>query len=82
MGRTPRNRLVRVVLKEPRDGRTEFYFGSFKAIFERFSPEDVGTTLYYIYHYGQMISADKPLVTERATISYVHFERAKQQRTT
>lgn len=71
-----RNRLVKVVLREPYHGRTEWYFGSMKAIFGELPPEVVGTTLYYIYHYAKFISAEQPLETERATISYVTFTRA------
>lgn len=80
MSRMTKGRLVRVVLKEPVDGRTEWFFGSMKAIFDTLAPEQVGTTLYYIYHYAQFISAEKPLVTDRATISYVNFTRSCRDR--
>lgn len=80
MLRTTKGRLVKVVLKEPVGDVREFYFGSLKAIFDMLTPEQVGTTLYYIYHYAKFISADNPLVTDRATITYVQFARAKREK--
>ena len=79
--KTTKGRLVKVVLKEPVDGRTEWYFGSYKAIFAVLTPEQVGTTLYYIYHYAKFSSEAQPLVTETATISYVHYTRMKSKGT-
>lgn len=76
MGKGTKGRLVRVVLKEPYGEVSEFFFGSMKAIFDFLPPEVVGTTLYYIYHYAKFISADHPLVTDKATISYVNYIRA------
>lgn len=81
MSKATKGRIVKVVLNEPVDGRREWYFGSMKAIFDTLSPEQVGTTLYYIYHYAQFISFDKPLVTDSATISYVRFTRSRRRET-
>lgn len=82
MTKTTKGRLIKVVLNEPLDGKTEWYFGSFKAIFTELSPEQVGTTLYYIYHYyGKVISTEQPFVTDRATISYVHYTRVRHGKT-
>lgn len=78
MGRTTKGRLVKVTLATPVDGKAEWYFGSLKAIFDELTPEQVGTTLYYIYHYAKFISADNPFITDRATISYVQYSRSKR----
>ena len=81
MAGTSNGRLVKVILNEPYDGRTEWFFGSMKAIFETLTPEQVGTTLYDLYNYNHArhIAAGNPLVTDRATISYIHFTRVRQQ---
>ena len=81
MAKTTKGRLVKVVLKEPYGEVSEFYFGSLKAIFELLTPEQVGTTLYYIYHYAKFISAEQPFETEKAVISYVQYSRVKRKKT-
>lgn len=39
-----KRKVFHVEMKEPVDGKRHFYFGSKKAIFERFSHDEVGIT--------------------------------------
>ena len=80
MVRTTNGRIIKVTLFEPYKGQREWYFGSLKAIFEDLPEEVVGTTLYYIYHYADFISSNRPFVTDSATISYVNVSRMKRRK--
>lgn len=42
-----KRKVFHVEMKEPVDGRRHFYFGSKKAIFERFAHDEVGITYRY-----------------------------------
>ena len=57
---------------------SEFFFGSLAAIYEMFSPEDVGCALSTLWN--SKIAPDHPKVTSRCVISKHRVFRMKQSR--
>ncbi len=57
---------------------SEFFFGSLAAIYEMFSPEDVGCALSTLWN--SKISPDRPKVISRCVISKHRVFRMKQSR--
>ena len=43
--------IIKLTFKQPINGKTEYYFGSIKAMFELFTPEQLGCTLRDIYDF-------------------------------
>ena len=53
MANTTTSPFIRVHFYEPKaDGKTDFYFGSLKAIFEVFTRDEIGCTLGSLYSMG------------------------------
>lgn len=48
--KTTSSPIIKVTFFEPINGRTEYYFGSLKAIYAVFTPEQVGCTLDTLYN--------------------------------
>lgn len=59
-------KVFHVELREPIDGEKHFYFGSKMAIFQRFTPETIGTTYNTLRAAGSI--KNKPYVTKWAII--------------
>ncbi len=61
------NSVTKVQFHVPVDGRTEYYFGSLAAIYERFTAEQIGCNVERLWNSN--ISADNPKVTSRCVIT-------------
>ena len=55
------------------DGRTDYFFGCLRAIFDRFSPEVVGTQLYKLWNANA--GKGEKVVTSTCTIERVELHR-------
>lgn len=45
-------KIYHVKLSEPKEGKTDFYFGSLSAIFERFTPSEIGCGVNRLWNIG------------------------------
>lgn len=72
------NTVIKVSFHEPVGGKTDYYFGSLKAIYTEFSAEQIGCKLVALY--GAGISLDKRKVTDKCIISKHAVVRAPQKR--
>ncbi len=68
--------IIQVKFHLPVDGKTESYLGSLKAIYERFTPEQIGCTVERLW--GSNITLDNPKVTSRCIISKHEIIRKPQ----
>ena len=59
--------IIKVSFHEPVNNKTDYYFGSLKAIFTEFTPEQVGCRLASLYDAG--ISTTSFKVTPKCIIS-------------
>lgn len=59
--------IIKVQFLVPVDGRTEYYFSSLAAIFERFSVEQIGCALSTLWNCN--IDIHRPKTTRRCVIS-------------
>ena len=71
------SRCLRVQFFEPIDGQTDYYFGSLKAIFARFTPTEIGLTLGSLY--GKRVSETRPVVTSKCRITRIEILRIERQ---
>lgn len=59
-------KIVHIEFINPIDGERHYYFGSKAAIFQRFSPEQVGITYYSLKNVS--ITKEKPYVNRQCII--------------
>ncbi len=71
------SRCLRVQFFEPVDGQTDYYFGSVKAIYARFTPAEIGLTLGSLY--VKRVSETKPVVTSKCRITRIEILRVERQ---
>lgn len=69
--------VIHVHFLHPVDDRTDYFFGNLRAIFDKFSPEDVGTTLTKLWN----ANAGKgfKVCTRMCTIEKVEVLRSPQK---
>lgn len=80
MNRTiTKSEIYKVEFFEPVNGKTEYYYGSLKAIFTEFEPEAIGCSLSRLYSYG--ITAENAKVTNRCIIRRVPVGRLQREKT-
>lgn len=73
--------FYRVEFKEPPmpdNKRTEFYFSSLAAIYEQFTPEQVGCKVSRLWNIG--VSDGKPYNGRRCSITKEYFRRKTQNK--
>lgn len=58
--------VIKVQFLKPIDGKTEYFFGSLSAIYERFTTEQIGCVMQTLW--GK-ISADTPYVNSKCIIT-------------
>lgn len=69
--------FIRVHFYEPKsNGKTDFYFGSLKAIFEVFTRDEVGCTLGSLYSTG--FDENGRRATKKCLIEKTHLTRASR----
>ena len=61
------SQIARVKFHVPKDGQTEYYFGSLKAIYMYFTEEEIGCKLSTLYQ--NPLSAESQKVTDKCIIS-------------
>lgn len=59
--------VIRVQFFKPVDGRTEYFFGSISAIYERFSAEQIGCTKVVLWN--KKLTADTPYANKKCLIT-------------
>lgn len=59
-------KIFHVEFREPIDGKKHYYFGSKAAIFQRFTPEQIGITYKTFRNIGSI--KDKPYINKYCTI--------------
>lgn len=59
--------VIRVRFFMPIDGETDYYFGSLAAIYEKFTPEQIGCKLESLWNAS--IAPDKPKSTRNCVVS-------------
>lgn len=64
--KTSKSHIVQVHFFEPVNGKTDYYFGSLKAIYAEFTTEDIGTSLGGLYASG--VSSTTAKVTKKCRI--------------
>lgn len=69
------SRCLRVQFFEPVDGKIDYYFGSIKAIYERFTAEQIGLTLLSLY--AKRVSETKAAVTDKCRITRIQITRVE-----
>jgi hypothetical protein len=72
-----KSRCLRVQFFEPVDGKTDYYFGSIKAIYERFKATEIGLSMLSLY--SRRISEVMPVVTRKCLISRIEILRNGRQ---
>lgn len=75
--KTTKSQIVQVHFFEPVEGKTDYYFGSLKAIYAKFTNEQVGTSLDSLY--ASKISQDNAKVTKKCRIVRQEVTRIAQQ---
>ena len=73
-----KNRCLRVQFFEPVDGKTDYYFGSIKAIYTMFNAQTIGLTIGSLY--SRRLSEEAPVVTEKCRISRVEIRRVTKNK--
>ena len=71
------SRCLRVQFFEPVDGKTDYYFGSIKAIYARFKPSEIGLTMGSLY--SKRVSEVTPAVTDKCRITRIEIIRIERQ---
>ena len=71
--------LYKVEFFEPMNGKIEHYYGSLKAIFVDFTPEQIGCSLSRLY--GSNITETNPKATNRCVIKRIPVGRLQREKT-
>ncbi len=74
--KTSKSQIVQVHFFEPVEGKTDYYFGSLKAIYAKFTKEQVGISLDSLY--TCKISQDNAKVTKKCRIIRQEVTRVAQ----
>ena len=74
--KTTKSQIVQVHFFEPVEGKTDYYFGSLKAIYAKFTKEQVGVSLESLY--TCKISQDNAKVTKKCRIIRQEVTRVAQ----
>lgn len=74
--RETESNVTRVRFHEPVDGKTDYYFGSLKAIYLVFTPEEVGCSLTTLY--SAKVSRASYKVTDKCVITKCPVVRNKR----
>lgn len=74
--KTTKSQIVQVHFFEPVEGKTDYYFGSLKAIYAKFTKEQVGISLNSLY--TCKISQDSAKVTKKCRIIRQEVTRVAQ----
>jgi hypothetical protein len=74
---TAQGHIYRVSLKEPIDGKTDWFYGSLSAIFTNFTPEEIGCGVRRLWNLK--ITEDNPYIGRKCTISKEPLSRKKQK---
>lgn len=74
--KTTKSQIVQVHFFEPVEGKTDYYFGSLKAIYAKFTKEQVGISLESLY--TCKISQDNAKVTKKCRIIRQEVTRVAQ----
>ncbi|MBO5957405.1 MAG: hypothetical protein J6Q39_07615 [Bacteroidales bacterium] len=74
--KTTKSQIVQVHFFEPVEGKTDYYFGSLKAIYAKFTKEQVGISLDSLY--TCKISQDNAKVTKKCRIIRQEVTRVAQ----
>lgn len=69
--------IIKVNFPMPINGSSEHYFGSLAAIYDVFTPEQIGCKLEALWSYG--ITCDKPKLTRTCLISKRPIHRKSQK---
>lgn len=78
MNRTiTKSEIYKVEFFEPVNGKTEYYYGSLKAIYVDFDQDTIGCALSTLY--GAKISTDQPKVTNKCIIKRVPVGRLQRE---
>lgn len=75
--KTSKSQIVQVHFFEPINGKTDYYFGSLKAIYAEFTKEQIGISLESLY--TCRVSQEKAKVTKTCRIIRQEVTRMKQQ---
>ena len=70
--------VIKVHFHDPVDGKNDYYFGSLKAIYSIFTPEDIGCQLQTLYHSHLTLTNRKG--TDKCVISKHEVIRSKQEK--
>lgn len=74
--KTTKSQIVQVHFFEPVEGKTDYYFGSLKAIYAKFTKEQIGISLDSLY--TSKISQDNAKVTKKCRIIRQEVTRVAQ----
>lgn len=74
--KTTKSQIVQVHFFEPVEGKTDYYFGSLKAIYAKFTKDQVGISLDSLY--TCKISQDNAKVTKKCRIIRQEVTRVAQ----
>lgn len=69
--------IIKVNFPIPVNGRNEHYFGSLAAIYDVFTPEQIGCRLEALWSFG--ITVDRPKLTRTCLISKYPVHRKPQK---
>lgn len=75
--KTTKSQIVQVHFFEPVDGKTDYYFGSLRAIFAQFTQEQIGATISTLY--AARITQTNAKVTNRCRIIKQEVTRMSQK---
>ena len=78
MGNNSTSVIVNVHFHDPLDGKTDYYFGSLKAIYTQLTPEQVGCDIGALYRAG--IKPGSKKVTDKCVVSKQIVFRSKQNK--
>jgi len=70
--------IIHVHFFLPIDGKHDYYFGSLKAIYTRFTPEQIGCNVENLW--SSSIEPDNPKATRNCLISKHEVVRCKQRK--
>lgn len=75
--KTTKSQIVQVHFFEPVEGRTDYYFGSLRAIFTQFTQEQIGASISTLY--TARITQTNAKVTNRCRIIKQEVTRISQK---
>lgn len=76
--KTSESTMIQVSFHEPVNNKTDYFFGSLKAIYAEFTAEEVGCKLNSLY--AAHITAASPKVTSKCVIRKCSVLRIKQRK--